>query len=164
MKGPSLLNSLYAVLLRFREELYAFMGDLSKMYHSMTLEDQMMHLFMWRDGNENIEPEIFAMTVLNMGDKPSAAIAQICLKDAAESSRTEHPESSAIIEDNSYMDDILGSVATSLERALRTREITETLGSRGFHLKEWIINDGIEENKQPVKDILLPNLATADMC
>ena len=46
MKGPSLLNSLFGVLLRFRQHRYAYIGDLSKMYHSIDIPiaDQMMHL------------------------------------------------------------------------------------------------------------------------
>ena len=157
MKGPSLLNSLYGILLRFCEEKYAFVGDLSKMYHSidMAVDDQMMHLFMWRDCNENIEPEIFAMTVLNMGNRSSATIAQICVYDTAEESYEKYPESSTIITDNSYMDDIMDSVPTTEEREERTKEITEILNERGFHIKEWIINS---ETVVGEKHVVLDNL------
>ena len=107
MRGPSLLNSIYGVLLRFCSETYAFVGDLSKMYHSIDIpvDDQMMHLFLWRDCNESIKPKIYAMTVLNMGNKPSSAIAQICLREAAQMSSEQYPESCSIINDNAYMDD-----------------------------------------------------------
>ena len=37
MKGPSLLNSIYGVLLWFCTDSYAFIGDLSKMYHSIDI-------------------------------------------------------------------------------------------------------------------------------
>ena len=142
MKGPSLLNSLYGVLLRFSAEAYAFVGDLSKMYHSIDipLDDQMMHLFLWRDCNDNIRPQTYAMTVLNMGNKPSSAISQICLREAAKESSEQYPESCKIISDNSYMDDILGSVATADERDALTEEITKILRAKGFHIKEWIMN------------------------
>ena len=143
MKGPSLLNSLYGILLRFCAETYAFVGDLSKMYHSIDIpvDDQMMHLFLWRDCNENIKPDVFAMTVLNMGNKPSSAIAQMCLKEAAAHSALHYPKSSEIITNNSYMDDILGSVPTSEERDLRTSEMTKILEEKGFFIKEWVVND-----------------------
>ena len=40
-KGPSLLNKLLGVVLRFRQERIAFIGDINKMYHSIErLEDQ----------------------------------------------------------------------------------------------------------------------------
>ena len=142
LKGPSLLNSLFGVLLRHRQHRYAFVGDLAKMFHSIDipLEDQMMHLFLWRF-DEMERPQYFAMTALNMGDKPSSAIAQICLKLAAKDSSTEHPAAADIINNNSYMDDILGSSTTSTQREEHTSSITSILKSRGFHIKEWIMND-----------------------
>ena len=47
-KGPSLLNALLGVLLRFRKDKFAFIGDIKKMYHSIDIpvKDQMMHLFL----------------------------------------------------------------------------------------------------------------------
>ena len=111
-KGPSLLNGLLGILLRFRQNKVAFIGDISKMYHSIDipLEDQMTHLFLWRDFDTSVEPKTYAMTVVNMGDKPSATIAQIALRKTAEEAKEEFPESIEIILQNSYMDDISGSV------------------------------------------------------
>ena len=50
-KGPDLLNDLLEVLLRFREEQVGLAGDISKMFHSVSipLHDQMTHLFLWRN-------------------------------------------------------------------------------------------------------------------
>ena len=84
-KGPSMLNKLLGVLLRFREGKHAFIGDIAKMYHSIDMEprDQMVHLFLWRDMETVSEPTTYAMTVVNMGDRPSATIAQIALRRSA---------------------------------------------------------------------------------
>ena len=78
------------------------------MFHSINIpyEDQMMHLFLWRFDPQE-KPKVFAMTVLNMGDKPSPAIAQICLKQAAEDESEHFPEASAAITESSYADDIM---------------------------------------------------------
>ena len=48
-KGPDLLNNLFGVLLRFRENPVAFVGDIAKMYHmvSVPLLDQHVHRFLW---------------------------------------------------------------------------------------------------------------------
>ena len=50
-KGPCLLNELLGILMRFRQEQFAFIGDISKMFHSIEIpvHDQMTHLFLWRD-------------------------------------------------------------------------------------------------------------------
>ena len=47
-KSPDIMNKLFGVLLRFREERVGFIGDISKMFHSIKipLRDQMTHLFL----------------------------------------------------------------------------------------------------------------------
>ena len=44
-KGPDMLNNLLGVLMRSREKRVAFVGDISKMFHSIKirLTDQMTH-------------------------------------------------------------------------------------------------------------------------
>ena len=51
MKGPDLLNDLFEVVLRFRENEVAFIGDVSKMYHRIHIPeaDQHAHRFLWRN-------------------------------------------------------------------------------------------------------------------
>jgi len=110
-KGPCLLNELLGILMRFRQERFAFIGDVSKMFHSIEIpvHDQMTHLFFWRDMQLNKNPETFAMTALNMGDKPASAIAQTALRMTAEEAAENFPEASKMIKKNSYMDDIPAS-------------------------------------------------------
>ncbi|XP_046856139.1 uncharacterized protein LOC124449243 [Xenia sp. Carnegie-2017] len=50
-KGPDLLNSLFGVILRFREKKVALTADISNMYHRVLIpvEDQHVHRFLWRD-------------------------------------------------------------------------------------------------------------------
>ena len=148
-KGPSLLNVLLGVLLRFRQDKVGFMGDVKKMYHSIDIpiEDQMTHLFLWRDCNTDAKPNTYAITAVNMGDRPSATIAQIALRKTADSAADTFPESSHIIKRNAYMDDIPGSVNDREEAKIRMQEIDKILGDKGFIIKEWIFND--TESDQP---------------
>ena len=46
------------VLLRFHQYCIVVVGDLSKMYNSINLsiQDQHVHRFLWRDLNENVVP------------------------------------------------------------------------------------------------------------
>ena len=50
-KGPDLLNNLFGVLIRFRENPVALCGDITKMYHMISIPplDQHVHRFIWRD-------------------------------------------------------------------------------------------------------------------
>ena len=117
-KGPTFFNDMLGIILRFRERPIAFVGDIHKMFHSIdiTYQDQMTHLFLWRDLDPSKEAEVYAMTKLNMGDKPSAAIAQAALRKTAEMAPDHLKEAAEIILRNSHMDDICGST-DSIEAA-----------------------------------------------
>ena len=98
-KGPSLLNSLLGILLRWRQNKVGYIGDISKMYHSIRIPyaDQMTHLYFWRDCCKEKKPATYAITAVNMGDRPSACIAQICLRKSAEKLQHLYPEAADII-------------------------------------------------------------------
>ena len=138
-KGPCLLNKLPGVLLRFRREKIAFVGDISKMFNCIDIPktDQMMHLFLWKDMDQNVEPLTYAITTVNMGDRPSATIAQVALRETAEREAHNYPEEACIIKDNAYMDDILGSTTTPEEASRITENIDTILQNTGFSIKEW---------------------------
>ena len=152
-KGPCLLNELLGILMRFRQEQFAFIGDISKMFHSIEIpvHDQMTHLFLWRDMQLDKSPETYAMTALNMGDKPASAIAQIALRMTAEEAAGEFPEASEMIMRNSYMDDIPAS-AKSKEAGIKIMKDTETiLESKNFKIKNWTFS-GKKTAKDRSKD------------
>ena len=51
LKGPDLLNNLFAVLLRFRKNEFAVMSDIEKMFHQVGVKrsDRDSLRFLWRD-------------------------------------------------------------------------------------------------------------------
>ena len=51
LKGTNLLNNLFGVILRFRENEVALSADISKMYHRILIleRDQHVHRYLWRD-------------------------------------------------------------------------------------------------------------------
>lgn len=55
LKGPDVLNPIRAVLLRFQEGEHAAIGDITKMYNSVWLGEQEVHVhrFLWRDSPED---------------------------------------------------------------------------------------------------------------
>ena len=107
-KGPDLLNSLFGVLLRFRENEVTVCGDISKMYHRVliTEEDQQVHRYLWRDLQTERPSDVYVKTALTFGDKPSPAMAQIALRRTAKDGEEIHPEAARVIQEDVYMDDI----------------------------------------------------------
>ena len=160
-KGPSLLNNLLGTLLRFREGRHAFIGDISKMFHSIDIgiQDQMTHLYLWRNCNTESEPRTFAMTAVNMGDRPSATIAQVALQKTAKSAENQYPEAAKIIIENSYMDDILNSTNCKQKSQRLMNEIETILSSKGFRIKEWVSSeesaiDDVSLSQEAVKSLM----------
>ena len=143
LKGPDLLNDLFGVVLRFRENQVAFIGDISKMYHRILIPemDQHVHRFLWRNLQTDREPDVYVKTVLTFGDKPAPAMAQIALKRTAEDAKEDFTTAAQAIKDNTYMDDICDSVKTKEEALLLTKDIDSVLETGGFKVKGWVSND-----------------------
>ena len=142
MKGPDLLNDLFGVVLRFRENEIAFIGDISKMYHRIRIPeaDQHVHRFLWRNLQTDREPDVYVKTVLTFGDKPAPAMAQIALRKTADEAREDFPEAAQVLKDNTYMDDICDSVCTEEEARELTKCIDSVLETGGFKVKGWLSN------------------------
>ncbi|XP_059209564.1 uncharacterized protein LOC131988465 [Centropristis striata] len=166
MKGPDVLNPIRAVLLRFRGGRYAALGDIRKMYNSVWLEDTEMHLhrFLWRDSEEEELGE-YAITRVNIGDKPAGCIAQLAMRETANLPRFTHlQEEKQVLHQDSYVDDIV----TSHDNLDRLRTITanveQILKAGGFELKPWVFSgqSGRKEFSNRMEEkatgtIILPN-------
>lgn len=160
-KGPDLLNNLLGVLIRFRENEVALMGDVKKMYHSVKVGnvEKHTHRFLWRDMDTSREPGTYIIQTVSFGDKPAGTIATVALRKTAEMYQDEYPEAAKVVKNNSYMDDILDSVSTEEKAYQQTKEIEAVLGEGGFEMKGWVIsgesNEGadvhIEQRKEEEK-------------
>ena len=144
-KGPDLLNSLFGVLIRFREHPVAICGDISKMYHRVKIPeiDQHVHRYLWRDMEVSRKSDTYIKTVLTFGDKPAPAMAQVALKRTAEEAESTHPEAAMILKESTYMDDICASVETDQEARKLTDEMDKVLANGGFQVKEWLSNKSL---------------------
>ena len=154
MKGPDLLNNLFGVILRFRENAIAISGDVSKMYHRILTpeEDQHVHRFLWRNLKQDEEPEVYMKTVLTFGDKPAPAMAQIALRKTAEEGRASHPEVATTLKGNSYMDDICESVPTVEEAHQLTKDLDTILANGGSRVKGWLLSHPKEVERDSTDD------------
>ena len=142
LKGPDLLNDLFGVVLRFRENQVAFCGDISKMYHRILIpeKDQHVHRYLWRNLQTDREPDVYLKTVLTFGDKPAPAMAQIALRKTANGASEALSTAAKVIKNNCYMDDICDSVHTEREAQKLTEDIDSVLETGGFKVKGWLSN------------------------
>ncbi len=148
IKGPDLLNNMFGVILRFREQPVAVSGDISKMYHRIGIpeEDQHVHRFVWRDMDTTRPPDTYVKTVLTFGDKPAPAMAQIALRKTADQAESSQSYASEVLKNNTYMDDICDSVPTVESAQQLTKDLDDILAKGGFKVKEWLSNETLQEN------------------
>ena len=156
-KGPDLLNSLFGVILRFRENPVAIVGDISKMYHmvSIPLIDQHVHRFVWRNCETDREPDIYAKTVLTFGDRPAPAMPTTAMRKTASLKENDKPRAVEAITKNAYVDDICDSVCTTEDAKNLTSDIDEVLESGGFHIKKWISNAAINTEESLDEQVIV---------
>ena len=169
IKGPDVLNPIRAVLLRFRAGVFAALGDIRKMYNSVWLEEREVHLhrFLWRD-TEDAEIEDFAITRVNIGDKPAGCIAQVAMRETANlPSFSDFKEEKHVLEEDAYVDDLLTSHNDLDHLKCLTSNIEQILKAGGFLMKPWVYSDqsgrkGQRGEKIESKTMILPNQLTEE--
>lgn len=166
MKGPDVLNQIRAVLLTFRGGISAALGDIMKMYNSVWLEDREMqlHRFLWRDSEEE-DLEEYAITRVNMGDKPAGCIAQLAICETANLPPFAHlVQERRVLQSDSYVDNILTSHSDLEKLKAITANVKQILKAGGFLLKPWVFSGQSERKvnedgskRAEVKTMILPN-------
>ena len=80
------MNSLFDVLIGWRQNEVAFAGDVSKMYNQIAVhpDDQKYHRFLWRDGETDREPDVYQWVRFSFGDKPAPDLAINAINEGPE--------------------------------------------------------------------------------
>ncbi|XP_026744651.1 uncharacterized protein LOC113505985 [Trichoplusia ni] len=143
LAGPDLLQSLFGVLLRFREGPVAVMADIQDMFLRVKVkeEDRNCLRFLWRGSRRTGKPEEYRMSSIIFGAASSPATAIYVMNKNAEDFKITHPEAVKAIRRNHYMDDYLQSFSSTAEAKKISREVKEIHSKASFHLKGWASND-----------------------
>ncbi|GBP87037.1 hypothetical protein EVAR_65512_1 [Eumeta japonica] len=141
--GPDLLQSLPAVLMRFRQHRVAVAADIKKMFLQIEIaeEDRDALRFLWRSDRREGQPTEYRMTRVIFGAASSPCTA-IYVKNAnAEKHRESFPAAATGIVENHYMDDYLQSFPTTEEAIKIAHEVALVHSRTHFNLQKWRSND-----------------------
>ena len=145
MAGPPLMNTLTGVLIRFRKEKIALMGDVESMFHQVKVDPvhiNALRFLWWENGDMRNEPEIHQMLVHIFGATSSPSCANFSLRQTAVEFGHQHkPSIAEIVHHNFYVDDCLVSFPSVEEAITARKELKELLARRGFNLTKWTTND-----------------------
>lgn len=144
VQGPDYTNSLVGVLLRFREEMVALVGDIESMFHQVKVrpEDQDSLRFLWWSGSLDETPQEYVMTVHIFGaaDSPCSANASL-LRTAEDNQRDFEPVTIDTLRHNFYVDDVLKSMPTTESAVRLMQQLIELCAKGGFNLTKFMSND-----------------------
>ena len=145
LQGPDLANTLIGVLLRFRQEQIAFMGDIEAMFYQVQVQREhkdFLRFLWWPDGETEKALEAYRMKVHLFGAVSSPSIANYALRQVAEDNSFKYDEEVIeTINSNFYVDDCLKSVAT-VEQAIKLiRDLRDACTKGGFSLTKWVGNN-----------------------
>ncbi|XP_062707580.1 uncharacterized protein LOC115257239 isoform X2 [Aedes albopictus] len=141
LSGPDLLTPLSSVLCRFRQRKVAVSADIREMFHQVEIrpEDRQAQRFLWRD-DASKPPEVFIMDVAIFGSTCSPCTAQYVKNRNAVEHADQHPQASAAIIENTYVDDVLFSLDTEEEAIQLAEEVKFVNSKAGFDTRNWLSN------------------------
>lgn len=141
LQGPDLLQSLYGIMLRFRENRIGVTGDIRDMFLRIKIrkEDQNALRFLWRDTDAQ-PTKHYAMTSLIFGANCSPFIAQFIKNKNAQLFSKTKPEAVRAIVSSHYMDDYIDSMSTESEAIKLINDISSVHSYGGFEMRGWTSN------------------------
>lgn len=143
LPGPDLLQSLFGVLIRFREGPVAVVADIKEMFLRIDIreEDRDSLRFLWRGDRRTGRPDVYRMTSVIFGASSSPSTAIYVMNRNAEDYKEEFPAAVEAIRRNHYMDDYLQSFPTASAARETARQVQHIHSKAGFHLRGWASNE-----------------------
>jgi len=155
-QGPDMMNKLIGVLLRFREEQVAFMADIEAMFHQVNVSVQdrdFLRFLWWPEGDLNMEPLTYRMTVHLFGGIWSPSCCNYVLRHAVEEHRMAYSEEVIkTVMRNFYVDDCLKSVVSEDKAISLIHGLRSILQESGFNLTKWASNSDTVMSAIPESD------------
>ena len=145
LSGPDLTNTLFGVLMRFRQERVTLMADIEAMFYQVRVADAdctYPRFLWWPDGNLQTELEEYQMVVHLFGAASSPSCSTFALCQTTEDNSNHFPEEVvSTVEKNFYVDDCLKSLPSAEETSHHASNLRSLLSRGGFRLTKWISND-----------------------
>ncbi|XP_053698659.1 uncharacterized protein LOC128745607 [Sabethes cyaneus] len=152
MKGPDYLTSLPSVIVKCREHLVGFGGDIREMFHQLKIrpEDRQAQMFVYQN-------EIYVMDCAIFGASCSPSMALYVKDKNARDFADQFPEAYEAIVHKHYVDDYFDSTDTVEKAVQRASEVRFVHSKGGFEIKSWVSNSpiflermGETENKEAI--------------
>lgn len=137
--GPILQDSLFDILIRFRQHRYVFSGDIEKMFRQVLLKDSDRHLqiILWRE-NESDPIRTLQLNTVTYGFTSASFLTTRCIRQLGEECL--NPHTKEVIQKDFYVDDLLTGADTVEELRHLQRSVSDELAKGCFHLRKYRSN------------------------
>ncbi|XP_044571293.1 uncharacterized protein LOC123257217 [Drosophila ananassae] len=136
LKGPQRYKPLPAVLFHFREGAVGVCADIKEMFHQVLMQpqDRGSQRFLWRNGDDQREPDTYEMQVMTFGAACSPCSADyVETLNASQYSSTD-PRAALAIKEYHYVDDYVDSFTSEKEAIAVSTRVREIHADAGFDL------------------------------
>ena len=143
LPAPKLQSDVVDILVKFRKESFALVGDVTQMYHQLILRpvDRPLHRFLYRKLDCDDSPRVYEFQRFIFGGCYCPFCVQYVWQKHAELNMETYPLAAKAVLEHCYMDDLMPSAPT-VEEAKETRKQLSELGDKaGFHIRKWVSND-----------------------
>ena len=140
LRGPDLNNRLLAVILRFRQHEFAFMGDVEAMYYQVKVptHERDALRFLWFNADGGIDH--FRMTCHVFGGVWCSCAATYALRRVLVDVPDVDSAVASALRHSFYVDDCLVSVRSEEEVLHVQTGLKELLAKTGFNLTKFVVN------------------------
>ncbi|KAL2085017.1 hypothetical protein ACEWY4_020535 [Coilia grayii] len=159
LPGPTLGPPLLGVLLRFREHAVTISGDIRAMFHKVRLfsSDQPFLRFLWRDMEQDRQPDVYEWRVLPFGTTCSPCCATYAVRRHFKDHMNGNEDVMESVLTAFYVDNYLQSLPCPKQAASLIDKLRAILAKGGFDIRQWACN---------VPDVVahLPSDARSEAC
>lgn len=139
--GPVVQNDILSILLRFRQHSFVASADIEKMYRQILVHPSQRSLqqILWRfDPSEPLQT--YLLNTVTYGTAAASFLSTRCILQLSHDCAESHPESSKIIANDFYVDDLLTGSDSVSDLIRRCHEVSDILSKGCFPLRKWVSN------------------------
>ncbi|XP_013148096.1 PREDICTED: uncharacterized protein LOC106110741, partial [Papilio polytes] len=164
MVGPVIQDSLFDILVRFRQYKYILSGDIEKMYRQVLVRecDRDLQLILWRN-NEGEPLRALRLNTVTYGFSSASFLATRCIWQLGEESTD--PKIKQIIQHDFYCDDLLTGADDDETLKYIQRQVSGELAKGCFRLRKYRSNlpSLLSECSLPADGDLIISTATSTL-
>lgn len=140
--GPTIQDTLFTILIRFREYPIVMCADATKMYRQVWIQKNQRRYqrILWRSDSSS-PISIYELNTVTYGTAPAMFLAVRSLQETAYQHKDQFPSAAESILSDFYVDDYLSGGDNLDEVRRKKQEVEKIVATGNFNLRKWVSSD-----------------------